>query len=266
MFYMAQWGIADSLREPLMLAAINFGDKPDLVNMKLNFVARYIETFTVRRSINRKNFGQNSIKYTMFNVIKAIRSKELKELGVTLTAETAKMHSWDGIDDFILHGMNKWFVKHLLTRITCHTDKLAGKSTSYLTYQFPDGKPFEIEHIWADKFNDFKNEFDQISDFRNWRNSIGALLLLPRGVNQSLSDKKYAAKLKAYLKENTYAQTLHSDFYLNQPTFKNSPLAQELDFKAHTEFKKSDLLERQALVRRICEQIWSVKYFETVVY
>ena len=29
----------------------------------------------------------------------------------------------------------------------------------------------------------------------------------------------------------------------------------------HTEFKKNDIVERQQLIKRICENIWSVDYF-----
>ena len=43
------------------------------------------------------------------------------------------------------------------------------------------GKPYEIEHIWADKFERHKDEFEQIVDFRRWRNKIGALILIPKG-------------------------------------------------------------------------------------
>ena len=46
------------------------------------------------------------------------------------------------------------------------------------------GKQFEIEHIWANKFEEHTDEFEQINDFQEWRNSIGALILLPQGTNQ----------------------------------------------------------------------------------
>ena len=263
-FYMAQWGIAESLREPLLLAPITTGDKPDEIIKKLNFSARYIETFTVRRSVNYKNFGQATIKYTMFNVVKAIRNCTLPKLGSVLTdAINAIAEEWDGIERFTLHGMNRKFIKHLLSRITSHVDKLAGKSTSYVTYQFPSGKPFEIEHIWADKFDEHRDEFDQAGDFKDWRNSIGALLLLPHGTNQSFRSDPYEQKLEHYIKENTYAQTLNAVFYKKNPTFLNSPLSQALAFRAHPHFKINDIRDRRALVQRICEQLWSTDYFTT---
>ncbi len=88
--------------------------------------------------------------------------------------------------------------------------------------------------------------------------------MLPNGTNQSFNSDKYEHKLKHYLKENTYAQTLHSDYYEKNPNFLKSPIINELNFKSHTEFKKDDISQRQELIKRICEKIWNTKYFETV--
>lgn len=89
------------------------------------------------------------------------------------------------------------------------------------------------------------------------------MILLPNGTNQSFNSDKYEHKLKHYIKENTYAQTLHSDYYEKNPNFLKSPIITELDFKSHKEFKKEDISERQELVKRICEKIWDTDYFET---
>jgi hypothetical protein len=261
-FYMQQLGIAESLSEPLLLASINIEDTPKVITHKMNFVARYLETFAIRRIVNYKKFGQSAIKHTMFNVIKEARNCELCNLACALALAVNNIKEvWDGIESFGLHGQNKKFVKHLLSRISSHVDKIAGGSTTYADYQFPTGEPFQIEHIWADKFEEHREEFDDESDFRDWRNSIGALLLLPRGINQAHGADSYTKKLKHYIKENTYAQTLNPLFYERNPNFLNSPLVQELSFEPHTVFETEDILARQALVQRICEQIWSTDYF-----
>jgi hypothetical protein len=260
--YIKYWGIAESLQNPLLLAAINFGDENNFIEQKIDFVSRYIETFAVRRSINFRKFGASSIKYTMFNVIKSIRDNDLTTLGTNLTNEVEKIpENWMGISDFGLHGQNGKFVKHLLSRITSHLDNLIGKDTTYATYHHPNGKQFEIEHIWANKFDQHRDEFEQLNDFQRWRNLVGALILLPQGTNQSFSSDKYEDKVEHYLKENTYAQTLHQSYYTKNPNFINSEVIQKLGFKAHTSFKKNDILERLSLIQRICENIWSVNFF-----
>jgi len=59
--YINNWGIAESLQEPLLLAPISYGDNDETAIKKLNFVAHYIETFTVRRSVNYRKFGQTIV-------------------------------------------------------------------------------------------------------------------------------------------------------------------------------------------------------------
>lgn len=263
--YTIHWGIAESLQNPLLLAPVNYGEDNDTIQKKIDFVARYIETYTVRRSVNFRKFGQTAIKYSMFNVIKLIRNNSLFDLGVNLANEIEDIEeNWDGVWDFGMHGMNRKFVKHLLCRITSYVDNLVGKDTTYVTYHHPNGRAFEIEHLWSDTFAEHRDEFDQETDFNEWRNSIGALILLPNGTNQSFSSDIYEDKLEHYLKENTFAQTLHSTFYEKNPNFIKSEIIQDLEFKAHPHFKKVDIEERQRLVQRICEKLWSVEYFSLV--
>ena len=260
--YVKYWGIAESLQDPLLLSAINTTDEEEVIKKKLDFAARYIETFTVRRSVNFKNFAQTSIKYTMFNLIKLIRNNELNDLAKNIAKEIKGIdQKWDGINKFELHGQNGKAIKHLLSRISGYLDELVGKSTDYVSYHHPKGKQFEIEHIWGNKFEEHRDEFDQENDFKTCRNSIGALILLPNGTNQSFSSDKYEDKIEHYIKENTYAQTLHTDYYEKNPNFLTSELIKELDFKAHSSFKKHDIEERRELVERICEQLWSTDYF-----
>jgi uncharacterized protein with ParB-like and HNH nuclease domain len=223
--YINSWGIAESLQDPLLLASIKFDDDKATIKKKLDFVARFIETFTVRRAVNYRKFGQTSIKYTMFGIIKSIRNNDLQTLGQNLKKEILELdQKWEAVDDFRLHGMNRKFVKHLLSRVSSYVDNLVGKDTNYVSYHHPKGRQFEIEHIWGNKFEEHKDEFDQKEDFQEWRNSVGALILLPNGTNQSFNSDKYADKLKHYIKENTFAQTLHSHYYEKNPNFLKSSI------------------------------------------
>jgi uncharacterized protein with ParB-like and HNH nuclease domain len=262
LYYINSWGIAESLQDPLLLSSINFGDDEDVIKKKLDYSSRFIETFTVRRAINYRKFGQASIKYTMFNINKLIRDDDTTHLGKKLAKEINEIeHKWDGVWDFRLHGQNRKFVKHLLSRISSYLDNLVGKDNTYVFYHHPNGKQFEIEHIWGNKFKEHKDEFDQEGEFQSWRNSIGALILLPNGTNQSFSSDKYKHKLEHYLKENTFAQSLHPKFYDKNPNFLKSDIIGQLEFKPHPVFKQNDIAERQRLVQRVCEVLWSSEYF-----
>lgn len=260
--YIYYCGIAESLQEPLLLSSIDYYDNDEVVLKKMDYVARFIETFTVRRGVNYRKYGQTTIKYSMFNIIKLIRHNSLYDLSHNLVSEIEKIpEQFEYVQSFGLNMMNRKFTKHLLSRISSFVDNLVGKDSSYVTYWEPSGKLFEIEHIWANKFEEHLDEFSQQEDFKKYRNMIGALILLPQGTNQSFSSDKYNAKLEYYIRENTYAQTLHPTYYERNPNFINSQIIQELGFKYHLDFKRSDIEERQALVKKICEKIWSVEFY-----
>lgn len=261
-YYIERWGIATSLSYPLLMSPLCVEDDTDTVIAKMNLVAKYIETFVVRRSINFKKFASSSIRYTMYSLVKEIRGKTYHELYTILASKLAEMgHSWDGVDNFRLHGQNKRFVKYLLSRLSSHVDQLAGRNETFETYYHsPTGKPFEVEHIWANKFDEHLDEFVQKGDFDDYRNRVGGLVLLPRGTNQSYGSKSYVDKLPHYIKENLLVQSLCELTYKNNPNFVSLIHSHNLPFVSHSEFKKDDIDKRQQLYKALCQSIWSFEY------
>lgn len=257
-FYIHRWGIAPTLSFPLMLAPLNVGDSDDTVRAKIDTVARYIETFVVRRSVNFRKFSASSIRYTMYSLVKEIRGRSLEELKQILSRKLAEMQeSFAGMDEFRLHGQNYRFVKFLLSRMTAWIEHQAGMSTSFTTYFRPEkGKLFEVEHIWADRFSRHQDEFDQEHEFNSYRNRVGDLVLLPRGTNQSYGDLPYEQKHPHYIKENLLVKSLCPLAYDNNPNFTRLQHKLGLPFKPHESFKKRDVDTRQQLYRTICERIW----------
>jgi uncharacterized protein with ParB-like and HNH nuclease domain len=258
-FYISRWGIANSLSYPLLLAPLTADDNSETINKKMDLVARYIEAFVVRRSVNFRKFASSSIRYTMYTLVKEIRGKNVSDLQSILKRKLGEMEeTLDQIMSFRLHGQNRQFVKYLLSRMTSFVEQKAGLNSSFEKYfHNSDGKPFEIEHIWADKFREHKDEFEQEWEFQESRNKLGGLILLPRGTNQSFSAKPYPDKLKHYIKENILAQSLCELNYKNNPNFLNMIRQMGWTFKAHDQFKKKDIEERQELYKTICEQIWA---------
>lgn len=120
-------------------------------------------------------------------------------------------------------------------------------------------RPFEIEHVWADHHDRFKDRFGHPSDFETARNMLGGLLLLPRGVNQSVGDATYEAKRNAYLSnsENLLTRSLHPLAYDNHPAFRSLRDRTGLPFRAHESFGPEEQLERQELYIRIAEWVWN---------
>ena len=265
-FYIHRWGVAKTLSYPMMLAPLTIDDSPNTVAEKINLVARYIETFTVRRAINFRKFSASSIRYTMYTIVKEIRNKTTEELRVLLSLKLEDMQeTFDGILEFRLHGQNYRFVKFLLSRMTAWVEQQSSMNTSFMTYYEPEsGKPFEVEHIWANKFDRHHTEFSQEHEFRDYRNRIGGLVLLPRGTNQSYSDLPYADKHVHYIKENLLVKSLCSLAYQNNPNFVSFISHSGLEFKAHQTFLKADVDSRQSLYKQICEKIWSADLIDYV--
>ena len=258
-FYIKHWGIAPSLASSLMLAPLKSTDSPDVTRQKINEVARYLENFAVRRSINFRKFGSSSIRYTMHSLVKELRGKDLDSLRTFLQARLDQMEEpWSGLSVFRLHGQNRRFVKFLLSRISGFIDQQSGASANFSTYFIsrPGTKPYEVEHVWADKFEEHRDEFEQQHEFENYRNRIGGLVLLPRGTNQSYGDKSYPVKLEHYLKENLLVKSLHAKSYENNPNFLSMFKELGLPFQPHPEFAKEDIDQRQILVQSICKAIW----------
>lgn len=256
--YIKCWGIASSLSYPLLLAPLCIDDNESTVIEKMSLVARYIDGFVVRRSVNFRKFSSSSIRYTMYSLVKEIRGKDVDTLRTTLNARLSELNEdLAGLDRFRLHGQNKRFVKYFLSRITAFVEREAGYKTDFDTYyRKTSGKPFEIEHIWANKYPDFKEEFEQESEFDEFRNRIGGLILLPQGTNQSFGSKPYAKKREHYVKENLLAQSLSDLAYKNNPNFNNMNERLCLSFKPHKEFKREDLLYRQNVYKTIAELVW----------
>ena len=124
------------------MAPLTVEDDEQTARVKLNLVARYIETFTVRRSVNYRRFAASSIRYTMYTLVKDIRGKSILELGSILRDRLQEMSEhWTGMDSFGMHGQNKRFVKFLLARITAYIEKESGLGTTFATYyDEADGK------------------------------------------------------------------------------------------------------------------------------
>lgn len=263
LYYSQHWGFANSLADPLLFASINLNDIEDVIDKKLNMVGRFIETFAVYRGVNYRNFSQSSIRYTMYNLVLEIRDKSLEELGQILHNKLSEItENLNGFMRLGMHGQNKYFIKFMLSRITAFVEQKSGKSTNFVTYFYnPNGKPFEIEHIWADKMQYHEDEFNQLHEFNEIRNRLGDLILLPQGTNQSFGASDYSEKQPHYIKENLLAQSLNQVCYERNPNFSTFVNQSGLPFKAHQQYKKQDLTERQELYKLISEEIWNLDFF-----
>jgi len=249
----------------LMLAPLRVEDDADTINRKLRLVSGFIDIFIARRMVNFRTLAYSSIKYTIFNIIKDIRDQDVYKLATILREKVLEMtDSFDAVDDFYLHGQNKKRIHHMLARITYFIERECGIESSFDTYVSRQiSKPFEVEHLWANKFERYDTEFKSENDFQHFRNLFGGLILLPKGYNQSLNADTYEEKIDHYLKPNMLDKSLHPLAYEKDPSFRNFVEKYNLPFEPHyPSFQKEDLIKRQELYKQICEIIWSPARFE----
>ncbi len=126
--------------------------------------------------------------------------------------------------------------------------------------RLPDSKknPFEVEHLWPNRYDDLASEFPTEQEFNQWRNHLGSLVLLPKSKNASLNDKAYADKRAHYSDENLLASSLTELPYSHMPRFKTFRESNGFDFKSCPTFGKMEQMERRGLYTALINHIWSI--------
>ena len=253
-----------TLQYMLELAPIRLEDDEGTAWQKIRLVADFADIFLARRMVNFKRNGQTTLRYTMFNLAKEIRNKDVDALREILLGRLDRMEetfhavTHGGFTPYRLNNFSGRAIRYLLARMTAWVEQQCGMHTNYHTYtNRQDGKPFELEHVLADDFERHRDQFAGQDDFQRMRNYFGGLALLPRGTNQSLGAMPYEEKVKHYVKENLLAASLHSHTYQNNPNFTNFVKRSGLPFQPHEYFNTNVLMQRQELYRQLCEQIWS---------
>lgn len=256
-FHVAELGF--TLQYPVMLAPLRIDDDEKTIRQKINTVARFIETLLARRIWNWHSITYSTLQYYMFIVMREIRGKTLKELIKVLAKRlSAQEETFDNLS-FSMHKMNRYMVHRLLARMTDTLERESGLPTRYTDYVNSTGdkkNPYEVEHIWADRPERHKDEFEHPADFRDYRNRIGGLLLLPKRFNASYRDVTYEKKFEHYFGQNLLAQSLYPKCYEHNSGFLSFIKTSGLSFQAYTQFKMADFEARQALYIALAKYTW----------
>jgi len=248
-----------TLQYPALLAPLSADDDEPTALRKLRVVAAWIDILINRRIWNWRAIDYSTMQYAMFQAMLDIRAKAPEELADLLTQRLDEdRQTFAGSDRFSLNKMNGPQVHRLLARMTDWVEVQAGRAARYAEYARRGGKEgYEIEHIWADHPERHADEFSHPTEFAEYRNRIGGLLLLPKSFNASYGDKLYPDKLGHYFGQNLLARSLCADAYAHDPGFARLRARHGLAFRAHAEFKKADLDARQALYQDLAERVWS---------
>jgi uncharacterized protein with ParB-like and HNH nuclease domain len=250
-----------TLQTQVILAALSPDDPEETTRRKVAMVADFLDIWLARRAWNFRTTSYSSVKYTIFILTKELRGRNLAELSGILRKQLDDQQERFATQlRFRLHQQNYRQVRHVLARLTHWVDTRCG-----LPSHFEDlisqgrSRPFEIEHIWANHPEDFSSHYKHPSDFDEARNRLGGLLLLQRGLNQSLGDASYEAKRDAYLahSQNLLARSLHPYAYQNNPAFNKLITDTGLTFRDYASFGPDEQAERQELYLRLAEWVWN---------
>lgn len=263
-FYNAQNNF--TLQYAVLLAPIRPTDSEAEMLRKYRVVAAYLDILIARRVWNFRAIDYSSMQYAMFVVMKEIRGLPAVDIARALTKRLAdEPETFASNDRFRLHGMNRRQIHRLLSRMTDYLETASGLQSRYTDYVSGTGKQaYEVEHIWANHPERHKDEFAHPSDFSDYRNRIGGLLLLPKSFNASFGALPYVdpadpknSKQPHYLEQNLLARSLHPQAYQHNPGFTRFLQSSGLSFKPHAEFRKADLDERSLLYLKLAEHIWN---------
>ena len=263
-YYNAQLNF--TLQPQLLMAAVDLNDDENIVIEKINLTARYIDLFINAKVTEYRSVARNIIERGISSMTREIRSLPVNELKLTLKKHYDNLnYSPIVLKAFVLNNFTKRYIKNILARITSFIEEKTGVKSNYTEYMKSQGKnPFEIEHIICNDFEKFRSVFSGKEEYTSYRNSIGALLLLRKSINASLSDAKYKIKRSKYgsTDGNIFAASLVEDTYHNNPRFKKFMEENNLSFEPYSKFGKAEIKKRIELVIQLVNLIWNTKEFE----
>lgn len=259
-----------TLQFPLMLAPLVPGETEDVSRRKVRLVATFVDILLARRIWAGRGIDYSRLVYAMFLVMRDIRRQPVgavaevlrQRLDGTFEADKDTFEAVDpfGSATFRLTPSNRRPMHLLLAQLTDWVMQRSGYPSNLPDYLKRKGRgAFEIEHIWADKFERHSDEFANPSEFQEHRNRIGGLLLLPKTFNASFGALPFEDKAQHYAAQNMLARALTASAYSNNPGFLALNAELGAVFRSYPTFKKADLDDRQEAVRKLAKKVWSME-------
>ncbi|MEU8285919.1 DUF262 domain-containing protein [Micromonospora sp. NPDC048905] len=248
---------------PFLLAAIDPDDTDAQFREKAFLVAAYLDLVFVRMAVNNRIGKPDDLDTHVLPVILDLRAcPDIDAVAKVLGRRIAELDvDFTGVKRYGLRADNRSQVRYLLARLTAFVETECGRPNEIARYLDKD-EPFEIEHIWANKFERHQPEVKTESVFRVQRNRIGALLLLRKSHNASYQDAPYEQKIEWYRGQNHLAASLHKATQERNRPFTEGVIKKyrlEKIFHPVARFDMSAIELRQQLYERLCEIVWDPK-------
>lgn len=238
-----------TLQMALLLSAIAYGDSQEIIQKKITLLSKHLTKIVTWRVWCHMQISQSSLEAPIYDLCKAIRGKSISEIEALLQEKTDFIPPLVGTPT--LNQQNRHRMSVLLSLIT----EIVAVGEGAPNYMH-NKKDLEIEHIWADHYEQHMDECETENEFVSLRNNIGDLLVLPKSFNASYGDMTYEEKSVHYIQQNVLAQSLCKLKYEHNPGFKNFITVSGLPMKAYDHFGKEAIIERAELYRQILLYHW----------
>lgn len=243
-----------TLQPAPILAAIKYGDDEETIDQKIKIVSKYLTKVLTWRVWGHWVTSQSSMEAPIYELCAKIRDMDIESIEEILATNPIDMPNIDeGMPT--LNHQNIAKLRVLLSLMT----EIVSRETRGSDYLLKKKEPVEVEHIWANHYDQHMDEFTNEQDFLNARNSIGDLLVLPKRPNGSYGDLPYEDKVERYIKENILAQSLNTAAYEPRSGisgFMDYINKTGLGFKPYERFTKESINERGKLYREILKSNW----------
>ena len=239
-----------TMQPAVIMSAVQYGDSESEINEKIRIVSKYLTKVLTFRVWNHWQISQSALEAKSYELCKAIRGMNCKALKAHLDTDPLQAPPLEGTPT--LNQQNRWRLTVMLSLIT---EIVAANSNQP---DYPLNHPnIEIEHIWADHFEQHTDEIQDRAEFVTVRNSIGDLLVLPKSFNASYGDDPFESKVQHYIEQNILAQTLHPNKYSNNPGFLAYMTRTGIPFRPYASFTRESISERTGLYRAILMEHWT---------
>lgn len=257
LYYLAQLGF--TWQYTVLLSPLDPIDDAATIDTKIGAAAAYLDILLARRIWTFRQVAYSTLENSMFLLTRDIRRKPVNELVEVLVSKLdGEEFDFSSNERLYVHQQNRRFIHYLLARMISFVEVASGAPSHFVEYLTSTGNAkYEVEHIWADKYERHTDEFPHENDFREYRNRIGDLLLLPKSFNAAYGALPYDEKVPHYFGQNILAQSLNGLAYERNPGFVGFVSRSGLPFRACEHFKKADLDERGSLYLKLAEVVWS---------
>jgi uncharacterized protein with ParB-like and HNH nuclease domain len=256
LFFSSYWGIASSLSMPLILASINKSDDEFTINTKINIVSKFIDIYTVTRTLYGRPITQTTIRYFIYFLVKEIRNKDIDDLRSILRDKIfSSSETVERFENFENYSYDKKFIHFLMARIIFHTEKSVF------------GSEVDFEHLMAGRkrnryvltplmravFEDYKENFDSEESFNSNYASIGNFTLLRNQEYQKFNTISSLNKFDTIPNEYLITSSCSPTYTANI----DGIIIDRDKFPAIINFDSENIKKRERALLVIIKEIWS---------